>query len=92
MRESGRFGDPIKPPDTGVIVQSTKDQRSRSLADSIIKELNSRGFDARRQTNPPFDDKPMPQVWVNVEPRPEGPQGEFKLQAEREAKTKKTAK
>jgi len=86
FQESGRFGDPIKHVETGVIFQSTKDQRSRSLADAIVRELNSRGFDAARQRDPPFDDKPIPQVWVNVQPRPEGPQGEFKLQAELEAK------
>jgi hypothetical protein len=88
MRESGRFGDPIKPIETGVILQSTKDERSSSLADAIIKELNGHGFDATRQKDPPFDDRPIPQVWVSVEPRPEGPQGEFKLEAKREAKAK----
>lgn len=89
MRGIGKFGDPIKRIDTGVILQSTKDARSRSLAEAIIRELNLQGFDARRQTDPPFDDRPIPQVWVNVSPRPEGPQGEFKLEAEQEAKAKK---
>jgi len=88
LRENGRFGDAIKPISTGVILQSTKDERSRLLADAIVKELNLRGYDASRQVNPPFDDRPLPQVWLNVEPRPEGPQGEFKLKAERDAKTK----
>jgi hypothetical protein len=91
MRESGHFGDPIKPVETGVIVQSTKHERSRALADAIVRELNARGFDAKRQTNPPFDDRPQPIVWLDVWPRPEGPQGEYKLQAEREAKQRQHA-
>jgi hypothetical protein len=91
LHESGKFGDPIKHVDTGVILQSTKDARSSALAEAIIRELTLRGFDARRQTNPPFDDRPLPQVWLNVWPLPEGPQGEFKLEAERQAKDKKQA-
>jgi len=91
LHESGKFGDPIKRVDTGVILQSTKDARSRALAEAIIRELTLRGFDATRQTDPPFDDRPIPQVWLNVWPRPEGPQGEFKLEAERQAKVKKQA-
>jgi hypothetical protein len=89
MRESGRFGDPIKPFDTGVTVSSAKDERSRSLADAIVRELTSRGFDATRgEDNPPKDER-RPIVWIKVNPRPEGPQGEYKLQAERDAKAKK---
>jgi hypothetical protein len=88
---SGKFGDPIKRIDTGVTLQSTKDARSRALAEAVIRELTLRGFDARRQTDPPFDDRPIPQVWLNVWPRPEGPQGEFKLEAEGQAKVKEQA-
>lgn len=91
MIGAGHFGDPIKAVETGVILQSTKDERSRSLADAVIKELNVRGFNATRQTDPPFDDKPVPQVWVNVEPRPEGPQGEYKLQAIEDIRNKRKA-
>jgi hypothetical protein len=89
MHGTGKFGDPIRRIDTGVSLQSTKDERSRLLADSIIRELIARGFDAVRQTDPSFNDSPVPQVWVMVNPRPEGPQGEYKLQAERDAKAKK---
>jgi hypothetical protein len=90
MMESGRLGAPVRRTETGVTVQSTKDDRSRQLADAIIHELTVRGFDARRQTDPPFDPNPAPQVWVYIEPRPEGPQGEFKLTAQRDVvKTKK---
>ncbi len=90
MQGYGRFGDPVRRLDTGVILQSTNDSASRSFADAIIKELTLRGFDAARQKDPPFTNDSTPQIRVNVEPRPAGPQGEFKLQAEREAKTKST--
>ncbi|MGO9589890.1 MAG: hypothetical protein ACLP3K_07580 [Candidatus Acidiferrales bacterium] len=89
MRESGKFGEPIKRPLTGVIVQSTEDKPARDLAASLMAELNRRGFDAVKQTDPPFGKGKFPQIWVNVEPRPKGPQGEYKLQAEREDKAKK---
>jgi hypothetical protein len=85
----GNLGKPIERLETGVIVASTSDTRSCSLAEAIMKELNVRGFDAIARKDPRTD--VAPQVWVNVEPRPEGPQGEFKLQAARETKAKKTA-
>ena len=83
MMESGQLGEPIRRTVTGVTVQSTRDERSRQLADAIIHELTERGFDAARQTDPPFNPNPVPLVWVDVEPRPDGPQGEFKLTANR---------
>jgi hypothetical protein len=88
MRESGKFGAPIKRPLTGVIVQSTKDNAALKFAASVIAELTRRGFDASKQTDPPFGEGKFPQIWVNVEPRPKGPQGEYKLQTEREATAK----
>jgi hypothetical protein len=88
LHESGRFGDPIKHVETGVVVTATKDERSRSLADAVVRELNSCGFDATRgQDNPPKDEL-RPIIWLFVYPRPEGAQGEFKLQDGREAKDK----
>jgi hypothetical protein len=89
MMESGRLGGPIRRTETGVRVQSTRDERSRQLADAIIHELTVRGFDAARQTDPSFDPSPVPQVWVNVDPRPDGPQGEFKLASQKPSETKK---
>jgi hypothetical protein len=82
LMESGRPGDPIRRSLTGVRVQSTRDERSRQLADAIIHELIVRGFDAARPTDP--DSNPVPQVWVNVDHRPDGPQGEFKLAAQKQ--------
>lgn len=82
LRENGPAGGPIGREVTGVTLQSTNDDRSRRLAAAIIHELTILGFDASRQTDPPFDPNPVPQVWVNVEPRPMGPQGKFKLEAQ----------
>jgi hypothetical protein len=92
MRENSKFGDPVKRAPTGVVIQSTKHEGARKFAEVMVAELSRIGFDAVRQTDPPFDDKPVPQIWINVEPRPKGPQGEYKLQAEQEAKAKNTAK
>jgi cell division septum initiation protein DivIVA len=86
LRENAPAGTTIRREDTGVTLQSTNDDPSRRLAAAIIQELTTRGFDARRQTDPPFDSNPTPQVWVNVEPRPMGPQGEFKLEADHPGK------
>lgn len=88
MHESGRFGDPVKHVDTGVIVQAAKDERSRSLAGAVVSELTSRGFDARRGEDNPPKGELRPIIWVFVRPRPEGPQGELKLQAEADKKQK----
>lgn len=89
LHATGRFGDPITRINTGVNVNSTKDEHSRSLADAVVRELNARGFDATRgQDNPPKNEW-RPIVGIRVNPRPEGPQGEYKLQAERGANAKK---
>jgi outer membrane murein-binding lipoprotein Lpp len=88
----GKQGQPIRRIGTGVIVQSTNDAGSRSLAEGIIHELMSRGFDATRQKDPPFGTNSAPTVWVEVVLRPEGAQGEYKLQAERDAKAKNKSK
>jgi len=89
MRESGKWNGEIKSVETGVVIQSTKAPAAIEFAKALISELTSRGFDAKRQTDPPFDDKAEPIIWVMVQPRPKGPQGEYKLQAEREAKATK---
>jgi hypothetical protein len=90
MRESGKFGDPIKPLEYGVSVLPTKDDASQKLANRLIEELKQRGFDSFRRKDPPFRDSKFPMVEMFVWPRPEGPQGEYKLRAEREAKAKQT--
>jgi hypothetical protein len=85
------FNAPIKPSVTGVLVGSVDDPHSRSLSDAIIKELNSRGFDAKRGETTGSDTLAPTKLWVAVNPRPPGPQGEYKLQAQREVKAKKTS-
>ena len=90
MRQSGKWNGEIKSVETGVVIQSTKAPAAIEFAEALIKQLNSRGFDAKRQTDPPFDEKTTePVIWVNVEPRPKGPQGEYKFEAERDTKAKK---
>jgi hypothetical protein len=86
MQASGKFGDPIRKLTVGVTVLPTKDDRSLELAKALIQVLNARGFDATRQTDPPFKPEMAPQIEVFVHPRPEGPQGEYKLEAESQAK------
>jgi hypothetical protein len=92
MRGSGKFNDPLVRAETGVVVQSTKVGDSPQFALAVIDELNKRGFDARRQTNPPFDSQSFTEIWINVEGRPKGPQGEYKLQAIKDAKKKNLPK
>jgi hypothetical protein len=89
MREGGKWNGGIKSVDTGVVIQSTRAPAAIEFAAALIEELTRRGFDAKRQTDPPFEDKPSPIIWVTVGPRPSGPQGKYKLEAEREATAKK---
>ncbi len=88
-RMVGTFGDPLRPPVTGVFVTASNDSGGLELADSLVRELTARGFDAVRQTDPPPDKNIREHIWVDVESRPEGPQGEYKLQAEAEKKKTK---
>lgn len=85
MMEGGaaNLGKPIKRIDTGVVVVYTDDIRSRELADAIAKILAGYGFDAISRKNEPSAQPMAPQVWVNVESRPQGAQGEYKLRATR---------
>jgi|SRR5712691_9124339 len=84
---SGPIGSAIKPMETGVTIVSTGDEPSRTAADAIVRELLALGFDAVK--SPRIEPDPRSLVWVNVEPRPEGAQGEAKL---RETKLRKQHK
>lgn len=85
----GHWDEPIKPSNTGVEIASTSNPVAHDLADVLLKELTSRGFDATRRPDQKSERNPPGLViWVTVLARPKGPQGEFKLQAEREAKAK----
>jgi len=96
--EGGKWDGPIKLVtviSTGVDISSTSNTTSRELADAIRKELVDRGFDATTRVSDQLskDNKPLgPIVWITVLARPKGPQGEYKLQAEREAKAKSSTK
>jgi hypothetical protein len=88
LRGGGNINDPITRDPVGLSVEPTTTEGiSGFLADAIAAELTSRGFDATREkvTRAPDFTSP-PQVVITVHRRPEGPQGEFKLEAEREAK------
>lgn len=94
MRSGGPINGKIERDPAGISVEpTTTDPRSGSLAAAILYQLTSRGFDA---TLTPASAKPdftaPPEVTIIVEPRPEGPQGEFKLQAERKAQMRTKAK
>jgi len=75
------------PLERGVVVISTADEGSRNAARTLIHELNSRGFDATRGAQQSRN--PRPTVEIFVEPRPEGPQGKFKLAAQKKAHEQK---
>jgi hypothetical protein len=84
--------DPITPYETGVQVMSTNEPPSRSLAGAIERELRGVGFDAKIVESDAPDAMAknigLPNVIVGVVGRPDGPQGEYKLQSEREAMAK----
>jgi hypothetical protein len=63
--------------ETGVVVASTGDDASLKAADAVVGELSALGFDSVRASK--TEDRPGPVVIVTVEARPEGAQGEHKL-------------
>jgi hypothetical protein len=85
-------GEPISPLRTGVIVRvfahssqlGSAFSPNPQLGKAIAKELAKRGFDVLELE----DEKYPTLISVEVNPHPEGPQGEYKLQAEQEAKAK----
>jgi hypothetical protein len=89
--EGGKWNGTIARGQTGVIIQSTNNPAAIDFALAMVKELSSRGFDTMRQTDPPFQKGSDPVIWINIDARPKGPQGEYKLQAEREAKANNKA-
>jgi hypothetical protein len=86
--DSKDFNAPIEHIFTGVMVGSINDSHSRSLADAIARELCSLGFDTKRQDIPGSDKDSPTRLWIAVDPRPSGPQGEAQLQANAEAEKK----
>ena len=79
LAQSGKPFGSIPRLQTGVVISSNKDVPSMKAADALAKELSALGFDARKAEN--IGNGPEPIVVVTVEARPEGAQGEMKLNA-----------
>lgn len=70
-------------PVTGIFIEAATDKRSQLAARALSQELSSNGFSCRiRKKGLIGIWKKPPVVLIDVEPRPEGPQGEAKLRAE----------
>lgn len=72
--------EPISNPpplSTGVTVVSTGDESSLKASNALVQELKHFGFDCTKSSKIEF--RPVHMVFVNVESRPDGPQGEAKL-------------
>ena len=68
------------PPETGVIVVSTGEPRSRDAATAVVRELLALGFDAVVEGRIA---QGVSTVFVTVQHRPLGPQGAAKLRAQK---------
>jgi hypothetical protein len=79
LAQSGKPFGSIPRLQTGVIVSSNKDGPSMKAADALVRELSALGFDTRKAEN--IGNGPEPIVVVTVQARPEGAQGEMKLNA-----------
>jgi hypothetical protein len=77
LAQSGKPFGSIPRLQTGVVVSSNKDAASMKAADALTTELLALGFDTRKATD--IGNGPEPIVVVTVEARPDGPQGEMKL-------------
>jgi hypothetical protein len=70
------------PLERGVVVSAIGGQAEQTAAAALVKELITLGFDAAYSPVPTINQQqPKPTVFISVEPRPEGPQGEAKLRA-----------
>jgi hypothetical protein len=81
MKETSPFttASPIGQLDLGIEVVSTPDAKAVAAAGAIVRELGRLGFDVYFN---PTTQRPPSRVWVTVQHRPLGPQGEAKLRAE----------
>ncbi|MGO9337490.1 MAG: hypothetical protein ACLPY1_08285 [Terracidiphilus sp.] len=83
MREGPVTLGKSPPIERGVFVSSTGEKPNDDAANALVKAIRSFGFDCTKAVRPPLHPQnPSPTVYVFVEPRPEGPQGEAKLRAE----------
>jgi hypothetical protein len=79
LAQSGKPFGTIPRLQTGVVVISNIDQASVKAADSVVEELSALGFDARKAST--TGDRTEPLVVITVQARPDGPQGDQKLNA-----------
>ena len=79
LAQSGKPFGSIPRLQTGVVIGSNKDAASMKAADALVTELSALGFDARKAAD--IGNGRDPLVVVTVQARPEGAQGEMKLNA-----------
>ena len=79
LAQSGKPFGSIPRLQTGVVLSSNKDAASIKATDALARELSALGFDARKAEN--IGNGPEPIAVVTVQARPEGAQGEMKLNA-----------
>ena len=79
LAQSGKPFGSIPRLQTGVVVTSNNDEPSMKAADAVVQELSALGFDARKASK--TGDRAEPVVVVTVQARPEGAQGDQKLNA-----------
>lgn len=72
------------PLESGLTVTSTRDRISCNAAEAVVHQLSVLGFDAT--LSPTRYPHPTPTVFIFVEHRPEGAQGEFKLREQKKPK------
>jgi len=69
-----------QPPSRGVFVSTTGEKSYEIAADALVKALRLLGFDSARSSVPAIREQhPTSTIFISVEPRPEGPQGDAKL-------------
>jgi hypothetical protein len=79
LAQSGKPFGSVPRLQTGVVVGSNKDAASMKAADALAKELTALGFDARKAEEIGNGHEPL--VVITVQARPDGAQGEMKLNA-----------
>jgi hypothetical protein len=79
LAQSGKPFGSIPRLQTGVVVSSNKDGPSMKAADVLATELSALGFEARKAADIGNGHEPL--VVITVQARPEGAQGETKLNA-----------
>jgi hypothetical protein len=77
LAQSGKPFGSIPRLQTGVVVTSNIDHASVKAADAVVEELSALGFEARKAST--TGDRTEPLVVVSVQARPNGPQGDQKL-------------